>query len=90
MGFTVVRTLNYTSIVRVGPSTSATILSSRTTFTLIFSNIIISEKVILVDVIGDLIVTAGILMVSLDSRSKKSFSLICLLFPLGEAIMVGS
>lgn len=90
MGFTVGRTLNYTSIVRVGPSTSATILSSRTIFALIFSIIIISEKVTTVDIIGDLIVTAGILVVSLDRRSKMSFSLVYLLLPLGAAIMVGS
>lgn len=90
MGFTVGRTLNYTSIVRVGPSTSATILSSRTIFALIFSIIIISEKVTAINVIGDLIVTAGILVVSLDRRSRMSFSLIYLLLPLGAAIMVGS
>lgn len=90
MGFTVGRTLNYTSIVRVGPSTSATIISSRTIFALIFSIIIISEKVTAIDIIGDLIVTAGILVVSLDRRSKMSSPLIYLLLPLGAAVAVGA
>lgn len=88
-GFTVGRTLNYSSIVKVGPSTSATIVSSRTIFALIFSIIIISEQVTSIDIIGDLIVTAGILIVSLDRRSQRSFSPIYLLLPLGAAIMVG-
>lgn len=88
-GFTVGRTLNYSSIVRVGPSTSATIVSSRTIFALVFSILIISEQVTMIDVIGDLIVTAGILVVSLDRKSQKSFPLIYLLLPLGAAIMVG-
>lgn len=89
-GFTIGRTLNYSSIMKVGPSTSATIVSSRTIFALIFSIFFISESVTLIDVIGDLIVTAGILVVSLDRRSQKSFSPIYLLFPLGAAIMVGA
>lgn len=89
MGFTIGRTLNYSSIVRVGPSTSATIISSRTIFALIFSIALISEKVTLIDVIGDIIVTAGILVVSLDRRSKKAFPLVYLILPLAAAIMVG-
>ncbi len=88
-GFTIGRTLNYSSIVRVGPSTSTTIVSSRTIFALIFSLILITEHVTLIEVAGDLIVTAGILVVSLDRKSQKSFPLIYLLLPLGAAIMVG-
>ncbi len=88
-GFTVGRTLNYSSIVRVGPSTSATIVSSRTIFALVFSILLISETVTVVDVIGDIIVTLGILVVSLDRRSQRSFPMAYLLYPLGAAIMVG-
>lgn len=88
-GFTIGRTLNYSSIVRVGPSTSATIISSRTIFALIFSVMLLQESVSTVDVAGDLIVTAGILLVSLDRRNQRAFSPIYLLLPLGAAIIVG-
>ena len=88
-GFTVGRTLNYSSIVNVGPSTSSTIVSSRTIFALIFSIFLITDRITPIDIAGDLIVTLGILVVSLDRRSKKTFSLIYLLLPLGAATMIG-
>lgn len=88
-GFTIGRTMNYSSIVRAGPSTTSTIVSARTIFALVFSIFLISDNVTIIDIAGDLIVTFGIIMVSLDRRSKRSFPLRYLALPVGAAVMVG-
>lgn len=89
VGFTFGRTLNYYSIVKVGPSTTSAVISARTLFALIFSIFLTSDILTGLDVLGDVVVTVGIVIVSIDRRLKKSFPGSYMIFPLIASIVLG-
>lgn len=90
LGFTVGRTLNYSSIANVGPSLTSTVISGRIIFALILSLFLISDRVTPVDILGDLVVMTGIIIVTMDRRKTEKFPILYILLPFAAAAAVGA
>ena len=90
LGFTVGRTLNYSSISNLGPSLTSTVISGRIIFALLLSIFILSDNVTPLDILGDIVVTVGIIIVTLDKRSTGKFPTIYLIILIVAAAAIGA